>query len=195
MDLSTGKNIHETREWIGNSPVPVGTVPIIKPQKSGWHCGKLNLGNFPRRLIEQAERWRGLFYVIHAGVLLRLSMPLAANRTDGRIVSRGGSIMAKCGVSRIIQDNFSVARISKIICEIMKAYDVVFHLERWLCAPVQSRMPTMPHNLANWKHWAPERSAWKHDVRVIEAGHVSRMHMVKENMDVQLKHCDAQRRL
>jgi phosphomethylpyrimidine synthase len=188
MDLSTGKNIHETREWIiRNSPVPVGTVPIYQAlEKVDGIAEELNWEIFRDTLIEQAEQGVD-YFTIHAGVLLRY-VPLTANRMTG-IVSRGGSIMAKWCLSHH-KENFLYTHFEEI-CEIMKAYDVSFSLGDGL----------RPGSLADANDEAQfgelrtlgelTQIAWKHDVQVmIEGpGHVP-MHMIKANMDEQLKHCD-----
>ncbi len=188
MDLSTGKNIHETREWIiRNSPVPVGTVPIYQAlEKVDGIAENLTWEIFRDTLIEQAEQGVD-YFTIHAGVLLRY-VPLTANRTTG-IVSRGGSIMAKWCLAHH-KENFLYTHFEDI-CEIMKAYDVSFSLGDGL----------RPGSVADANDAAQfgeletlgelTQIAWKHDVQVmIEGpGHVP-MHMVKENMDKQLKHCD-----
>ncbi len=188
MDLSTGKNIHETREWIiRNSPVPVGTVPIYQAlEKVDGIAENLTWEIFRDTLIEQAEQGVD-YFTIHAGVLLRY-VPLTANRTTG-IVSRGGSIMAKWCLAHH-KENFLYTHFEDI-CEIMKAYDVSFSLGDGL----------RPGSVADANDAAQfgeletlgelTQIAWKHDVQVmIEGpGHVP-MHMVKENMDKQLQHCD-----
>ena len=188
MDLSTGKNIHETREWIiRNSPVPVGTVPIYQAlEKVDGIAENLTWEIFRDTLIEQAEQGVD-YFTIHAGVLLRY-VPLTANRVTG-IVSRGGSIMAKWCLAHH-KENFLYTHFEDI-CEIMKAYDVSFSLGDGL----------RPGSVADANDAAQfgeletlgelTQIAWKHDVQVmIEGpGHVP-MHMVKENMDKQLKHCD-----
>ena len=188
MDLSTGKNIHETREWIiRNSPVPVGTVPIYQAlEKVDGIAENLTWEIFRDTLIEQAEQGVD-YFTIHAGGLLRY-VPLTANRTTG-IVSRGGSIMAKWCLAHH-KENFLYTHFEEI-CEIMKAYDVSFSLGDGL----------RPGSVADANDAAQfgeletlgelTQIAWKHDVQVmIEGpGHVP-MHMVKENMDKQLKHCD-----
>ena len=187
MDLSTGKNIHETREWIiRNSPVPVGTVPIYQAlEKVDGIAENLSWEIFRDTLIEQAEQGVD-YFTIHAGVLLRY-VPLTANRTTG-IVSRGGSIMAKWCLAHH-KENFLYTHFEEI-CEIMKAYDVSFSLGDGL----------RPGSIADANDAAQfgeletlgelTQIAWKHDVQVmIEGpGHVP-MHMIKENMDKQLKHC------
>jgi phosphomethylpyrimidine synthase len=187
MDLSTGKNIHETREWIiRNSPVPVGTVPIYQAlEKVDGIAENLTWEIFRDTLIEQAEQGVD-YFTIHAGVLLRY-VPLTAKRVTG-IVSRGGSIMAKWCLSHH-KENFLYTHFEEI-CEIMKAYDVSFSLGDGL----------RPGSIADANDAAQfgeletlgelTQIAWKHDVQVmIEGpGHVP-MHMIKENMDKQLKHC------
>ena len=187
MDLSTGKNIHETREWIiRNSPVPIGTVPIYQAlEKVNGVAEDLTWEIFRDTLIEQAEQGVS-YFTIHAGVLLRY-IPLTAKRVTG-IVSRGGSIMAKWCLSHH-KENFLYTHFEDI-CEIMKAYDVAFSLGDGL----------RPGSLADANDEAQfgeletlgelTKVAWKHDVQVmIEGpGHVP-MHMIKENMDKQLKEC------
>ncbi|WP_299975949.1 phosphomethylpyrimidine synthase ThiC [uncultured Pseudoteredinibacter sp.] len=187
MDLSTGKNIHETREWIvRNSPVPIGTVPIYQAlEKVDGIAENLSWEVFRDTLIEQAEQGVD-YFTIHAGVLLRY-VPMTAKRVTG-IVSRGGSIMAKWCLAHH-KENFLYTHFEEI-CEIMKAYDVTFSLGDGL----------RPGSIADANDEAQfaelrtlgelTKIAWKHDVQVfIEGpGHVP-MHMVKENMDEQLKHC------
>ncbi len=187
MDLSTGKNIHETREWIlRNAPMPIGTVPIYqalekvngKPEELTWEM-------FRDTLIEQAEQGVD-YFTIHAGVLLRY-VPLTADRVTG-IVSRGGSIMAKWCLAHH-QENFLYTRFEEI-CEIMKAYDVSFSLGDGL----------RPGSIADANDAAQfaeletlgelTKIAWRHDVQVmIEGpGHVP-LHMVQENVDKELRDC------
>jgi phosphomethylpyrimidine synthase len=188
MDLSTGKNIHETREWIvRNSPVPIGTVPIYQAlEKVNGVAEDLTWEVFRDTLIEQAEQ--GIdYFTIHAGVLLRY-VPMTAERVTG-IVSRGGSIMAKWCLFHH-KENFLYTHFDDI-CEIMKAYDVTFSLGDGL----------RPGSIADANDEAQfselrtlgelAKKAWAHDVQVfIEGpGHVP-MHMIKENMDEQIKHCD-----
>ncbi|WP_225000162.1 phosphomethylpyrimidine synthase ThiC [Cesiribacter sp. SM1] len=187
MDLSTGKNIHETREWIiRNSPVPIGTVPIYQAlEKVGGKAEELSWDLFRDTLIEQAEQGVD-YFTIHAGVLLRY-VPLTAKRLTG-IVSRGGSIMAKWCLAHH-KESFLYTHFEEI-CEIMKAYDVAFSLGDGL----------RPGSLADANDEAQfaeletlgelTKIAWKHDVQtMIEGpGHVP-MHMIKENMDKQLAHC------
>ena len=188
MDLSTGKHIHETREWIiRNSPVPIGTVPIYQAlEKVGGVAEDLTWELFRDTLIEQAEQGVD-YFTIHAGVLLRY-VPMTAKRVTG-IVSRGGSIMAKWCLAHH-KESFLYTHFEEI-CEIMKAYDVTFSLGDGL----------RPGSVADANDEAQfselrtlgelTKIAWKHDVQVmIEGpGHVP-MHMIKENMDEQIKHCD-----
>ncbi|MGA4638472.1 phosphomethylpyrimidine synthase ThiC [Stutzerimonas stutzeri] len=188
MDLSTGKHIHETREWIiRNSPVPIGTVPIYQAlEKVNGVAEDLTWELFRDTLIEQAEQGVD-YFTIHAGVLLRY-VPLTAKRVTG-IVSRGGSIMAKWCLAHH-QENFLYTHFEEI-CEIMKAYDVSFSLGDGL----------RPGSIADANDAAQfgeletlgelTKIAWKHDVQcMIEGpGHVP-MHMIKENMDKQLECCD-----
>jgi thiamine biosynthesis protein ThiC len=187
MDLSTGKNIHETREWIiRNSQVPIGTVPIYQAlEKVGGVAEELTWEIFRDTLIEQAEQGVD-YFTIHAGVLLRY-VPLTAKRVTG-IVSRGGSIMAKWCLAHH-KENFLYTHFEEI-CEIMKAYDVSFSLGDGL----------RPGSIADANDAAQFGEletlgeltgiAWKHDVQtMIEGpGHVP-MHMIKENMDKQLEVC------
>lgn len=187
MDLSTGKNIHTTREWIiRNSPVPVGTVPIYQAlEKVNGVAEDLNWEVFRDTLIEQAEQGVD-YFTIHAGVLLRY-IPLTAKRVTG-IVSRGGSIMAAWCLAHH-QENFLYTHFEEI-CEIMKAYDVSFSLGDGL----------RPGSIADANDEAQfaeletlgelTKIAWKHDVQVmIEGpGHVP-MHLIKENVDKQMEIC------
>lgn len=187
MDLSTGKNIHETREWIiRNSPVPIGTVPIYQAlEKVDGVAENLTWEIFKDTLIEQAEQGVD-YFTIHAGVLLRY-VPLTANRLTG-IVSRGGSIMAQWCLAHH-EENFLYTHFDEI-CEIMKAYDVSFSLGDGLrpgCiqdANDEAQFSELK-TLGELTH-----RAWEHDVQVmIEGpGHVP-MHMIKENMDLQLEVC------
>ena len=188
MDLSTGKNIHETREWIiRNAPVPVGTVPIYQAlEKVNGKAEDLTWEIFRDTLIEQAEQGVD-YFTIHAGVLLRY-VPLTAKRMTG-IVSRGGSIIAKWCLAHH-KESFLYTHFEEI-CEIMKAYDVAFSLGDGL----------RPGSIADANDEAQfaeletlgelTKIAWKHDVQVmIEGpGHVP-MHMIKENMEKQLEACD-----
>jgi len=187
MDLSTGKNIHETREWIiRNSPVPIGTVPIYQAlEKVNGKAEDLTWEIFRDTLIEQAEQGVD-YFTIHAGVLLRY-IPLTAKRITG-IVSRGGSIMAKWCLAHH-QESFLYTHFEEV-CEIMKAYDVSFSLGDGL----------RPGCLADANDEAQfaeletlgelTKIAWKHDVQtIIEGpGHVP-MHLIKTNMEKQLEHC------
>lgn len=187
MDLSTGKNIHETREWIiRNSPVPIGTVPIYQAlEKVNGKAEELTWEIFKDTLIEQAEQGVD-YFTIHAGVRLPY-VPLTAKRVTG-IVSRGGSIMAKWCLAHH-QDSFLYTHFEEI-CEIMKEYDIAFSLGDGL----------RPGSIADANDAAQfaeletlgelTQVAWKHDVQVmIEGpGHVP-MHLIKENMDKQLKEC------
>jgi len=187
MDLSTGKHIHETREWIlRNSPVAIGTVPIYQAlEKVDGRAEELNWAIFRDTLIEQAEQGVD-YFTIHAGVLLRY-VPLTAKRVTG-IVSRGGSIMAKWCLAHH-KENFLYTHFEDI-CEIMKAYDVTFSLGDGL----------RPGCIADANDAAQfgeletlgelTKIAWKHDVQtMIEGpGHVP-MQLIKENMDKQLREC------
>ncbi|SIT67005.1 hydroxymethylpyrimidine synthase [Ectothiorhodosinus mongolicus] len=187
MDLSTGKNIHETREWIlRNSPVPIGTVPIYQAlEKVDGKAEDLTWELFKDTLIEQAEQGVD-YFTIHAGVLLRY-VPLTAERVTG-IVSRGGSIMAKWCLAHH-EENFLYTHFEEI-CEIMKAYDVSFSLGDGL----------RPGSIADANDAAQfaeletlgelTKIAWEHDVQVmIEGpGHIP-LHWVKENVDKELVDC------
>ena len=187
MDLSTGKNIHETREWIiRNAPVPIGTVPIYQAlEKVGGKAEDLTWEIYRDTLIEQAEQGVD-YFTIHAGVRLRY-IPLTANRVTG-IVSRGGSIHAKWCLAHH-KENFAYAHFEEI-CEIMKVYDVSFSLGDGL----------RPGSIADANDEAQFAEletlgelttiAWEHDVQVmIEGpGHVP-MHMIQVNMEKQLKEC------
>jgi len=187
MDLSTGKNIHETREWIvRNSPVPIGTVPIYQAlEKVGGIPEELTWELYRDTLIEQAEQGVD-YFTIHAGVLLRY-VPMTANRYTG-IVSRGGSIIAKWCLSHH-KENFLYTHFEEI-CEIMKAYDVAFSLGDGL----------RPGSIADANDEAQfaelqtlgelTKIAWKHDVQtMIEGpGHVP-MQLIEENMKKQLEEC------
>ncbi|MBB1303556.1 phosphomethylpyrimidine synthase ThiC [Pseudoalteromonas sp. SR44-8] len=188
MDLSTGRYIHETREWVvRNSPVPIGTVPIYQAlEKVNGVAEDLTWEIFRDTLIEQAEQGVD-YFTIHAGVLLRY-VPMTAKRVTG-IVSRGGSIMAKWCLAHH-KENFLYTHFEDI-CEILKQYDVCFSLGDGL----------RPGSIADANDDAQfselrtlgelTKIAWKHDVQVfIEGpGHVP-MHMIKANMQEQLKHCD-----
>ncbi len=187
MDLSTGKNIHETREWIiRNSPVPIGTVPIYQAlEKVNGKAEELTWEIFKDTLIEQAEQGVD-YFTIHAGVLLRY-VPMTANRMTG-IVSRGGSIMAKWCLAHH-KESFLYTHFEEM-CEIMKAYDVGFSLGDGL-RPGSIYDANDEAQLAELETLGELTDiAWKHDCQVfIEGpGHVP-MHMIKENMDLQLKYC------
>ena len=187
MDLSTGKFIHETREWIiRNSPVPIGTVPIYQAlEKVGGVAEDLTWEIFRDTLIEQAEQGVD-YFTIHAGVLLRY-IPLTTDRVTG-IVSRGGSIMAKWCLAHH-KENFLYTHFDEI-CEILSAYDVAISLGDGLRpgsiadANDKAQMAEL-HTLGELT-----KKAWEHDVQVmIEGpGHVP-MQLVKENMEEELKHC------
>ncbi|MFG6666249.1 phosphomethylpyrimidine synthase ThiC [Halomonas sp. HNIBRBA4712] len=188
MDLSTGQNIHETREWIlRNSPVPIGTVPIYQAlEKVKGVAENLTWEVFRDTLIEQAEQGVD-YFTIHAGVLLRY-VPLTASRVTG-IVSRGGSIMAKWCLYHH-QESFLYTHFEEI-CEICKQYDVAFSLGDGL-RPGSIADANDDAQMAELKTLGElTHIAWKHDVQVmIEGpGHVP-MHLVKENMDKQLEYCD-----
>jgi phosphomethylpyrimidine synthase len=187
MDLSTGKHIHETREWIiRNSPVPIGTVPIYQAlEKVDGKAEELTWEIFRDTLIEQAEQGVD-YFTIHAGVLLRY-VPMTAKRMTG-IVSRGGSILAKWCLAHH-KENFLYTHFEEI-CEIMKAYDVSFSLGDGL-RPGSIYDANDDAQLGELKTLGELTDiAWKHDVQtMIEGpGHVP-MHMIKENMDLQLKWC------
>ncbi|HSJ07451.1 MAG TPA: phosphomethylpyrimidine synthase ThiC [Longimicrobiales bacterium] len=188
MDLSTGRNIHETRQWIiRNSPVPIGTVPIYQAlEKVGGVPEELTWELYRDTLIEQAEQGVD-YFTVHAGVLLRY-VPLTANRMTG-IVSRGGSIMAKWCLAHH-RESFLYTRFREI-CEIMAAYDVAFSLGDGL----------RPGSIADANDEAQfaelrtqgelTRIAWEYDVQVMNEGpgHVP-MHLIRENMEKQLEWCD-----
>jgi len=187
MDLSTGKNIHETREWIiRNSPVPIGTVPIYQAlEKVDGKAEELTWEMFRDTLIEQAEQGVD-YFTIHAGVLLRY-VPMTANRMTG-IVSRGGSIMAKWCLAHH-KESFLYTHFEEI-CEIMKAYDVAFSLGDGL-RPGSIYDANDEAQLSELRTLGElTQVAWKHDVQVmIEGpGHVP-MQLIKENMDIQLESC------
>ena len=188
MDLSTGKDIHETREWIiRNSPVPIGTVPIYQAlEKAGGVAEELTWEIYRDTLIEQCEQGVD-YFTVHAGVLLRY-VPLTADRVTG-IVSRGGSILAKWCLSHH-KENFLYTHFREI-CEIMKLYDVSFSLGDGL----------RPGCIADANDEAQfgelrtqgelTRIAWEYDVQVMNEGpgHIP-MHLIKENMEKQLEWCD-----
>jgi phosphomethylpyrimidine synthase len=188
MDLSTGRDIHETREWIiRNSSVPIGTVPIYQAlERVGGRPEDLTWEVYRDTLIEQAEQGVD-YFTVHAGVLLRC-IPMTARRLTG-IVSRGGSIMAKWCLAHH-QENFTYTHFREI-CEIMRAYDVSFSLGDGL----------RPGSIADANDEAQfaelrtqgelTRIAWEHDVQVMNEGpgHVP-MHLIRENMEKQLEWCD-----
>ena len=187
MDLSTGKNIHETREWIiRNSPVPIGTVPIYQAlEKVGGKAEELTWEIYRDTLIEQAEQGVD-YFTIHAGVRLAY-VPMTANRMTG-IVSRGGSIHAKWCLAHH-QENFAYTHFEEI-CEIMKAYDVSFSLGDGL-RPGSIADANDEGQFAELETLGElTKIAWAHDVQVmIEGpGHVP-MHMIQVNMEKQLKEC------
>ena len=188
MDLSTGRDIHETREWIlRNSPVPIGTVPIYQAlEKAGGKAEDLTWEIYRDTLIEQAEQGVD-YFTVHAGVLLRY-IPLTAKRVTG-IVSRGGSIMAKWCLSHH-QESFLYTRFREI-CEIMAAYDVSFSLGDGL-RPGSIADANDEAQFAELKTQGElTRIAWEYGVQVMNEGpgHVP-MHLIKENMDKQLEWCD-----
>ncbi|OOR88180.1 phosphomethylpyrimidine synthase ThiC [Moraxella caviae] len=187
MDLSTGKHIHETREWIiRNSPVPIGTVPIYQAlEKVDGIAENLTWEIFKDTLIEQAEQGVD-YFTIHAGVLLRY-VPMTANRLTG-IVSRGGSIMAQWCLAHH-QENFLHTHFDEI-CEIMKAYDVAFSLGDGLrpgCIQDANDEAQFSELITLGEL---TKRAWAHDVQVMVEGpgHVP-MHKIQENMQMQLAHC------
>jgi phosphomethylpyrimidine synthase len=187
MDLSTGKNIHETREWIiRNSPVPIGTVPIYQAlEKVNGIAENLSWEVFEETLIEQAEQGVD-YFTIHAGVLLRY-VPMTAERVTG-IVSRGGSIMAKWCLAHH-EENFLYTRFEDI-CKIMKKYDVTFSLGDGL-RPGSVADANDEAQFGELKTLGELTSvAWENDVQtMIEGpGHVP-MQLIKENMDKQLEQC------
>jgi phosphomethylpyrimidine synthase len=187
MDLSTGKHIHETREWIvRNAPVPIGTVPIYQAlEKVDGKAEELTWEIYRDTLIEQAEQGVD-YFTIHAGVLLRY-VPLTAKRMTG-IVSRGGSIMAKWCLAHH-KESFLYTNFAEI-CEIMKAYDVSFSLGDGL-RPGSGYDANDEAQLSELRTLGELTTiAWQHDVQVmIEGpGHVP-MQLIKENMDIQLKEC------
>jgi phosphomethylpyrimidine synthase len=187
MDLSTGKHIHETREWIiRNSPVPIGTVPIYQAlEKVDGKAEELTWEIFRDTLIEQAEQGVD-YFTIHAGVRLAF-IPLTAKRMTG-IVSRGGSIMAKWCLAHH-RESFLYTHFDDI-CQIMRAYDVSFSLGDGL-RPGSIHDANDDAQIAELKTLGElTQVAWKHDCQVmIEGpGHVP-MHLIKENMDLQLKYC------
>jgi phosphomethylpyrimidine synthase len=187
MDLSTGKNIHETREWIvRNSAVPIGTVPIYQAlEKVGGRPEDLTWEVYRDTLIEQCEQGVD-YFTVHAGVLLRY-VPMTARRITG-IVSRGGSILAKWCLAHH-QENFLYTRFREI-CEIMRAYDVSFSLGDGL-RPGSIADANDEAQFAELKTQGElTRIAWEYDVQVMNEGpgHVP-MHLIKENMEKQLEWC------
>ena len=188
MDLSTGKNIHATREWIiRNSPVPIGTVPIYQAlEKVGGRAEELTWEIYRDTLIEQAEQGVD-YFTIHAGVLLRY-VPLTANRMTG-IVSRGGSIMAKWCLAHH-QESFLYTKWDEI-CEIMAAYDVSFSIGDGLRPGSIADANDEAQFAELYTQGELTRRAWSHHVQVMNEGpgHIP-MHMIKENMEKQLEWCD-----
>ena len=188
MDLSTGPDIHETREWIvRNSPVPIGTVPIYQAlEKVGGRPEDLTWEIYRDTLVEQAEQGVD-YFTVHAGVLLRY-IPMTARRVTG-IVSRGGSIMAKWCLAHH-EENFTYTRFREI-CEIMRAYDVSFSLGDGL-RPGSIADANDEAQFAELKTQGElTRIAWEYDVQVMNEGpgHVP-LHLIKENMERQLDWCD-----
>ncbi len=187
MDLSTGRNIHTTREWIlRNSPVPIGTVPIYQAlEKAGGKAEELTWEIFRDTLIEQAEQGVD-YFTIHAGVLLRY-VPLTAKRVTG-IVSRGGSILAAWCLAHH-KENFLYTHFEEI-CEIMAAYDVAFSLGDGLRPGCQADANDAAQFAELTTLGELTQVAWKHDVQVmIEGpGHVP-LHKIKENVELQMKVC------
>jgi phosphomethylpyrimidine synthase len=188
MDLSTGKNIHATREWIiRNSPVPIGTVPIYQAlEKVGGRAEELTWEIYRDTLIEQAEQGVD-YFTVHAGVLLRY-IPLTANRATG-IVSRGGSIMAKWCLAHH-QESFLYTHWDEI-CEIMAAYDVSFSIGDGLRPGSIADANDEAQFAELYTQGELTKRAWAHHVQVMNEGpgHIP-MHMIKENMEKQLEWCD-----
>ena len=188
MDLSTGKNIHATREWIiRNSPVPIGTVPIYQAvEKVGGRAEELTWEIYRDTLIEQAEQGVD-YFTVHAGVLLRY-IPLTANRATG-IVSRGGSIMAKWCLAHH-QESFLYTHWDKI-CEIMAVYDVSFSIGDGLRPGSIADANDEAQFAELYTQGELTQRARKHHVQVMNEGpgHIP-MHMIKENMEKQLEWCD-----
>ena len=187
MDLSTGKNIHDTREWIiRNSPVPIGTVPIYQAlEKVNGKAEDLTWEIYRDTLIEQAEQGVD-YFTIHAGVLLRY-IPMTANRSCG-IVSRGGSILAKWCLAHH-KENFLYTNFREI-CEIMKTYDVAFSLGDGLRPGAIADANDEAQFAELYTLGELTKIAWEYDCQVmIEGpGHIP-MQMIKENMDAELQHC------
>ena len=188
MDLSTGKNIHATREWIiRNSPVPIGTVPIYQAlEKVGGRAEELTWEIYRDTLIEQAEQGVD-YFTVHAGVLLRY-IPMTAQRATG-IVSRGGSIMAKWCLAHH-QESFLYTHWDEI-CEIMAAYDVSFSIGDGLRPGSIADANDEAQFAELYTQGELTQRAWKHHVQVMNEGpgHIP-MHMIKENMEKQLEWCD-----
>ena len=188
MDLSTGRDIHETREWIlRNSPVPIGTVPIYQAlEKVGGRPEELTWEVYRDTLVEQAEQGVD-YFTVHAGVLLRY-IPLTVGRVTG-IVSRGGSIMAKWCLAHH-QENFTYTRFREI-CEIMRAYDVAFSLGDGLRPGCIADANDEAQFAELQTQGELTRIAWEHDVQVMNEGpgHIP-MHLIKENVEKQLAWCD-----
>ena len=187
MDLSTGKKIHETREWImRNSPVPIGTVPIYQAlEKVGGRPEDLTWEIYRDTLIEQAEQGVD-YFTVHAGVLLRY-IPMTAKRLTG-IVSRGGSILAKWCLAHH-QENFTYTHFREI-CEIMRAYDVSFSLGDGLRPGSIADANDEPQFAELKTQGELTKIAWEYDVQVMNEGpgHVP-MHLIRENMEKQLEWC------
>jgi phosphomethylpyrimidine synthase len=188
MDLSTGKNIHATREWIiRNSPVPIGTVPIYQAlEKVGGRAEELTWEIYRDTLIEQAEQGVD-YFTVHAGVLLRF-IPLTVKRATG-IVSRGGSIMAKWCLAHH-QESFLYTHWDEI-CEIMAAYDVSFSIGDGLRPGSIADANDEAQFAELYAQGELTRRAWAHHVQVMNEGpgHIP-MHMIKQNMEKQLEWCD-----
>jgi phosphomethylpyrimidine synthase len=188
MDLSTGRDIHETREWIiRNSAVPIGTVPIYQAlEKVGGRPEDLTWEIYRETLIEQAEQGVD-YFTVHSGVLLRY-IPLTARRLTG-IVSRGGSIMAKWCLAHH-QENFTYTHFREI-CEIMRAYDVSFSLGDGLRPGSIADANDEPQFAELKTQGELTRIAWEYDVQVMNEGpgHVP-MHLIRENMEKQLEWCN-----
>src|SRR5262245_2555300 len=188
MDLSTGKNIHETREWIlRNAPVPIGTVPIYQAlEKVGGRPEELTWEIYRDTIVEQAEQGVD-YFTVHAGVLLRY-IPLTARRVTG-IVSRGGSIMAKWCLAHHAE-NFTYTHFEEL-CEIMRAYDVSFSLGDGLRPGSIADANDEPQFAGLRTQAELTKIAWTHDVQVMNEGpgHIP-MHLIRENMEKQLEWCD-----
>jgi len=188
MDLSTGKNIHATREWIiRNSPVPIGTVPIYQAlEKVGGRAEELTWEIYRDTLIEQAEQGVD-YFTVHAGVLLRY-IPLTAKRATG-IVSRGGSIMAKWCLAHH-QESFLYTHWDEI-CEIMAAYDITFSIGDGLRPGSIADANDEAQFAELYTQGELTKRAWAHNVQVMNEGpgHIP-MHLIKENMQKQLEWCD-----